>query len=77
MIRDDICVEEVHYGDGIAKVVGITIKTGEMKKRRIIVTMEKSTWYKGEEEPSLLDLVTKKLEPPPIIQYQSPIKRLS
>ncbi|MPC92873.1 hypothetical protein E2C01_087985 [Portunus trituberculatus] len=32
--------------------------------------VEESTRYRGEEEPSLLDLVfTEKPEPPPIIQY--------
>ncbi|MPC68941.1 hypothetical protein E2C01_063153 [Portunus trituberculatus] len=36
--------------------------------------VKESTWYRGEEEPSLLDLVfTKKPEPPPIIQNQSPM----
>ncbi|MPC67008.1 hypothetical protein E2C01_061168 [Portunus trituberculatus] len=38
--------------------------------------VEKSTRYRGEEEPTLLDLVfTKKPEPPPIIQYLSPMGR--
>ncbi|MPD03040.1 hypothetical protein E2C01_098655 [Portunus trituberculatus] len=36
--------------------------------------VEESTRYRGEEEPSLLDLVfTKKSESPPIIQYLSPM----
>ena len=36
--------------------------------------VEESTRYRGEEEPSLLDLVfTKKPESPPIIQYLSPM----
>ncbi|MPC71662.1 hypothetical protein E2C01_065947 [Portunus trituberculatus] len=35
-----------------------------------------STRYRGKEEPSLLDLVfTKKPEPPPSIQYLSPMER--
>ncbi|MPC61465.1 hypothetical protein E2C01_055537 [Portunus trituberculatus] len=38
--------------------------------------VEESTRYREEEEPSLLHLVfTKKPEPPPIIQYHSPIGR--
>ncbi|MPC51869.1 hypothetical protein E2C01_045724 [Portunus trituberculatus] len=38
--------------------------------------VEESTRYRGEEEPSLLDLVfTKKPEPPPSIQYLSPMGR--
>ncbi|MPC68698.1 hypothetical protein E2C01_062902 [Portunus trituberculatus] len=38
--------------------------------------VEESARYRGEEEPSLLDLVfTKKPEPPPIIQYLSPMGR--
>ncbi|MPC58085.1 hypothetical protein E2C01_052080 [Portunus trituberculatus] len=36
--------------------------------------VEESTRYRGEEESSLLDLVfTKKPEPPPVIQYLSPM----
>ncbi|MPC45863.1 hypothetical protein E2C01_039569 [Portunus trituberculatus] len=38
--------------------------------------VEESTRYRGEEEPSLLDQVfTKKPEPPPSIQYLSPMGR--
>ncbi|MPC90458.1 hypothetical protein E2C01_085446 [Portunus trituberculatus] len=38
--------------------------------------VEESTRYRGEEEPSLLDLIfTKKPESPPIIKYLSPMGR--
>ncbi|MPC40586.1 hypothetical protein E2C01_034148 [Portunus trituberculatus] len=38
--------------------------------------VEQSTRYREQEEPSLLDLVfTKKLKPPPSIQYLSPMGR--
>ncbi|MPC50833.1 hypothetical protein E2C01_044666 [Portunus trituberculatus] len=38
--------------------------------------VKESTRYRGEEELSLLDLVfTKKLQPPPSIQYLSPMGR--
>ena len=150
LVRDNIRVEEVSYGEGMMEIMGITIKTGEMKKRKIIVTyvppktnawkveehremqkevikcldnmlrgeerillvgdfncrnvnwkdmevvgnagswseemlylamvntldqwVEEPTRYRGEEEPSLLDLVfTRKPEPLPKIQYQSPM----
>ncbi|MPC87381.1 hypothetical protein E2C01_082242 [Portunus trituberculatus] len=38
--------------------------------------VEESTRYRGEEEPLLLDFVfTKKPEPPPSVQYLSPMGR--
>ena len=38
IVRQNLCVEEVHYGDGIAEVIGLTIGTGRKERRKIIVT---------------------------------------
>ena len=150
IVREDIYVEEVQYGDGMEEVIGITIRTSGKARRRIILTyvpprtnawkmeehkemqrgvlkcldsmirkdgkvllvgdfncknvrweemevianagewseemlqlamvntmdqwVEESTRYRGEEEPSMLDLVfTKKPEPRPTIKYLSPM----
>ena len=36
MVQEDIFVEEVQYGDGMAEVIGITIKTNERERRKLI-----------------------------------------
>ena len=38
MVQEDIFVEEVQYGDGMAEVIGITIRTNERDRRKIIGT---------------------------------------
>lgn len=38
IVRQNLCVEEVHYGDGMAEVIGLTIGTGRKERRKIIVT---------------------------------------
>ena len=38
MVRDDMNVEDVQYGDDRAEVIGITIKTSKREKRKIITT---------------------------------------
>ena len=47
MFQDYICVEEVQYGDGLAEVIGLTIRTSGRNKRRIILTFvppKTNTW---------------------------------
>ncbi|MPC68930.1 hypothetical protein E2C01_063141 [Portunus trituberculatus] len=51
MVCDNICVEDVHYGEDKVEVMGVTIKTEELKRRKIIVTYvppKTNTW--GTEE---------------------------
>ena len=53
MVRDNnICVEDVQYGENNVEVMGVTIKTEELKKLKIIVTYyvppKSNTW--GTEE---------------------------
>ena len=38
IMDQDIFVEGVQYGDGMAEVIGITIRTNERERRKIIVT---------------------------------------
>ena len=38
MVKNDILVEEVEFGDGMAEVISIVIKTNGWEKRKIIVT---------------------------------------
>ena len=47
MVQEDIIVERVQYGDGMAEVIGITIQTSGRERRKIVVTYVPSktnTW---------------------------------
>ena len=50
MVQEDIFVEEVQYGDGMAEVIGI-IRTNERERRKIVVTYvpQKTITWKLEE----------------------------
>ena len=37
MVKEDIAVEGVQYGDGMAEVISIIIRTNERDRRKIIV----------------------------------------
>ena len=38
MVHEDIFVERVQYGDGIAEIIGITIQGKGIERRKFIVT---------------------------------------
>ena len=37
MVQEDILLEGVQYGDGMAEVIGITIQANGRERRRIVV----------------------------------------
>ncbi|MPC14943.1 hypothetical protein E2C01_007723 [Portunus trituberculatus] len=44
MVHDDLCVEEVHCGDGMVDVVEVTIKTEERRIIVMYVPPKTNTW---------------------------------
>ena len=47
LVREDICVEDVQYGEGMAEVLSLKVKTENKEKRRIIVAYvppKTNTW---------------------------------
>ena len=51
MVQEDIIVERVQYGDGMAEVIGITIQTSGRERRKIVVpyATPKTNRWKSEE----------------------------
>lgn len=61
MFQDDIYVEDVQYGHGMAEVIGITIRTNGREKRRIILTYvppRTNTWRLEEHKEMQRELLS-------------------
>ena len=61
MVQEDIFVERVQYGDGMAEVIGKTILTHERDRRKIVVTYvpQKTNTWKLEEYEAMQKEVMK------------------